>query len=126
MNINLKSIFLILAITLIPTISAKRVPPIPVRPVTINNIRFEAPITRMGIVEAYTANKKLWEQSVYKINYIPNLEKDIQDIYITKLENFMGILKITNEKGDIFELNPATRENIYIYNRWKLKYIITH
>ena len=46
--------------------------------------------------------------TIYEINYLKSLEKDVQDLHITKLEIDNGLLLVKTEKGGIFSCNITT------------------
>ena len=54
---------------------------------------------------------KLWGLLVYKTEYDPDLEKDIQDVFITSLSiNFLGTkLTVTDELGRQYEINISDK-----------------
>ncbi len=103
-------------------VSGKRVGPPAVPPVTIGGIRFEAlHWTRErglpqngGYVAALEAatGKELWTARIYEIVYDPALESDVQDVFIRSMSRtlFGGRLKITDERGRRWLLDPATRK----------------
>lgn len=57
----------------------------------------------------------IWELKFYSINYNKGLEKDVQDIFVTKMEIQDQKLVIWNEKNDRFVVNVKTREVIPQY-----------
>ena len=65
----------------------------------------------MGFVVATNVNSRevLWKQRIYSIYYIPFLERDVQNTYISSLSAEGDNLIITNEKGSKFLLNLASR-----------------
>ena len=97
---------------------ASRNAPANVPPVTVDGIQYAIPHFGVdvgqeqngGYVEA-TSNKtgaRLWLVRVYEIKYDPNLETDVQDIFITALSIADGKLKIKNEAGDNFVVESRT------------------
>ena len=96
---------------------AKRTAPAEVPPVVDGNVRYEAPHfsnpcgQNGGCVVAYddSSNAMLWSVQVYCTRYDPNLETDVQDIFITSLAVQNGQILVTNEKGQRFTIDPATR-----------------
>ena len=62
-------------------------------------------------VEARTkkSGKLLWQVEVYKIRYDPNLEQDVQDIFISSLAIDRGKLVVRNEGGATFIIDLKTR-----------------
>ena len=101
-------------------VEARRIPPKKVEPVMYDNIRYTAPVFSQssnhkqlsGYIEAWDTrtNKKLWEVKVYDIKYDPGLDKDVQEIYITALKVEFGNLLVTNETGDEYEVELATKK----------------
>jgi hypothetical protein len=97
---------------------AKRPPPADVTPVTDGDIRYEAPHFNSpcnqngGCLVAYdnTTNAVRWFVEVYCTHYDPNLESDVQDVFITGLTMDNGQVLVTNEKGLHFAVDPATRQ----------------
>lgn len=101
---------------------AKRVDPPPVPPITLNGVQFtvdnSSPDT-MGVVTATDTRtgKKLWEKKLYTVLINPFLEQDVQWVFITKMEihrptgspsNGNATLRVTNERGKTYEVDPAT------------------
>ncbi len=66
-----------------------------------------------GYIEVLDAKSgvKLWGLLVYKTEYDPVLEKDIQDVFITSLSiNFLGTkLTVTDELGRQYEINISDK-----------------
>lgn len=89
---------------------AKRRAPAPVEPVVHQGIRYEAPGEKAGVVEAFedgTATK-LWEVQVYKVHLDPGLERDVQDVFITKLQIEGSDLLVTDERARQFCVDLTT------------------
>lgn len=101
-------------------VEAKRSAPKKAEPVVFQNIKYLAPAFTesnnhkqlSGYIEAWDtrANKKLWELKIYDIKYDPGLEKDVQEIYITSLRIEYGKLIVTNEAGEEYEVELATKK----------------
>ena len=104
-------ILVVFALTLMNA-TAKRAAPADVAPVTNGGITYTAPHDAMGCVIATDAKTgtKLWEKKIYLIKYDSELERDVQDCFISKLEIKDGNLRVTNERGGEFELDPKTQE----------------
>ena len=62
-------------------------------------------------------NKLLWKLRVYKVEYDPNLEGDVQDVFITSLKIVDGNLEILNEAGDKFIVDLTKHKVIKGANR---------
>jgi len=102
---------------------ASRLPPAEIPPVVDGNVRYEAPPGGFGnpanpcdqvggCVVAYdnTTGALLWSVKVYCISYDPNLEEDVQWVFISSLALKNGQLLVTNERGSHFAINPATQQ----------------
>jgi hypothetical protein len=87
-------------------IKAKREAPVDVEPVIYEGIKYTAPHNKMGYIEALDAetDEIIQEIKVYEINYIPVLEKDVQDIFINKLAIENGKLIAYREGGKKYTL----------------------
>ncbi len=95
-------------------IYAKRKAPEKVNPVIYNNIKIIAPLSTdsIGTIIAYDdkTNEKLWIRQIYTIKYIPDLEQDVQWVFINKLEIKDNCLLIYNEKNYVYKLNMESYE----------------
>lgn len=100
---------LLLAVT---PVTAKRSAPQPVAPVTANGVEYTAPPEQMGFVIATDTktHKELWRARIYAVRIDPNLERDVQDNFITTLVIEGGSLIVTNERGESYLLDLATRK----------------
>ena len=67
-----------------------------------------------GFVEAWDTAKdgQVWFRQIYVIRRDPDLEGDVQDVFITGIQMIAdrNVLEITNERGGVFELNLDTLE----------------
>lgn len=110
----MKSVLLVVAmlVLLAPAAFAKRVEPVEVKPVVHDGIEYRAPHEKMGVVEAWdkATGKMVWEKTVYTVEIDPNLEKDVQDVFITKLKIDNGRLIVTNEHNDRYSIDLKTQE----------------
>ncbi len=100
---------------------AKRAAPEKVEPLIHGNFVYIAPHfinidginQNGGYIEVLNAKSgvKLWGLLVYKTEYDPDLEKDIQDVFITSLSiNFLGTkLTVTDELGRQYEINISDK-----------------
>ncbi len=126
--------FLLLGPTVDPLV-AKRVAPTPVKPVSAQGVEYRAvheriPVKRgvggigfRAFVEAIDlkTKKRLWKVQVYHVVFDPNLESDVQDVYIKSLALERGRVLVTTEKGKkylvdvgkrtVHELKPQGKEN---------------
>lgn len=94
------------------TAKAKRAAPKPVPAVTLKNIEYSAPHDLMGFVVATdtATHKELWRERIYAVTVNPALESDVQHVYITSLVIEESTLVITNERGESYALDLATRK----------------
>jgi hypothetical protein len=84
-------------------------------PKQVADIRYESTILQrsgMEYVQALdSATKKvLWKKKVYDVIYIPNLETDVQDVFIDSMYLSDKYLIIRNEKRLWFSLDLQTLE----------------
>jgi hypothetical protein len=105
---------LILTALITSEVWAKRVGPKPVTPVVHNGVKYLAPNEngREGKIEARNekTGKKLWDIAVYTIKIDPNLEEDVQCVFITELAVRGNSLLVTNEKNEHFTLDLKTKK----------------
>ncbi len=89
-------------------------------PITVAGIRYEAMpwgkarglAQNGGYIVAIdsTSNQELWLEKVYDVVYDPEMETDVQDVFICGLTLHDGnLLHIENERGEHYLLNLATR-----------------
>lgn len=98
--------------------SASRAPPPQVLPVSIEGVRYaqvpgdaETDGQVGGILAACDAsNREVWRLKVYENACRPELEGDVQDVWFRSLRAKGGRLLIENERGERFEVDPATRQ----------------
>lgn len=117
---NAKGILLLVALSLgaFP-VQAKRSGPKDVPPVTVEGVKYSVPHwgkaigkpQNGGYIQANNVEtgKLLWELRVYEIKYDPNLEGDVQDVFITSLKLTDGNLEVGNERGDTFVVDISKR-----------------
>jgi hypothetical protein len=110
----LKTAALCLLVLAAQDMSAKRLPPKPVNPVTVAGVTYFAPGWPIGTIIARDASssRELWRQRIYSIRYDRRLEQDAQDVFITSLAVRDRTLIITNERGERCMLNLSTRKVI--------------
>lgn len=97
-------------------VSAKRVAPPVVSPITVNGVEYRAPNTPdlEGVVQAWDMGKTnlLWSKKVYSTTKNPQLERDVQWVFIRSMT--LGAsgseILVANEKGEKYVLNLATKE----------------
>jgi len=109
-----RSVIILLAVvvSLSLTLSAKRAPPQPVAPVFQNNVKYSAAGDgRTGIVIASDASsgKELWRVEIFRVDYNPRLEEDVQDVYITELKLEDNRLLVKDEKLRCYLVDLSTR-----------------
>ncbi|MCK9608366.1 MAG: hypothetical protein M0R33_18125 [Methylomonas sp.] len=103
------------------TLMAKRLGPKDVPAVTIKNLRFEAIhwgkdrgfAQNGGYIAAFdkTSGEELWTLKIYDIVYDPELESDVQDLFIKSMKKswFGNVLKIIDERGRQYSVNTDDR-----------------
>lgn len=94
--------------------------------INYNGLDFFAPQNHMGYVEAWDKdNKKVWEKELYKVEIDPNLEADVQWVFINKLEILDGMLIATNDKNEKYSVD-MTKEfpDSAQYNKQNILYPI--
>ena len=105
--------FLLLTSLLAQFVSAKRIAPEKVDPVTYEGISYVAPNDdgRRGYIEAWNVatNKKLWELTIFTNAIDPNLEEDVQWVFIKTLNVQDGRLMITTERGKTCQVDLKTK-----------------
>lgn len=111
---------IMISLSLTSGAAAKRTVPVEVPPLIRDNIKFVVPHfagetgrdQRGGYIEARDAKTDdlLWELKIYTVIYKRRLEKDVQDIFITKMEFQNHKLVIWNERNDKFLVDIKTRE----------------
>lgn len=93
---------------------AKRDEPKPVAPVIHNGVKYVAPNNNGREVKVEARNEKtgekLWDVVIYKVKIDPNLEEDVQWVFITGLAVRDNVLVMTNEKNEQFTLDLKTRK----------------
>src|ERR1700756_135655 len=104
----------LLALFLAQLASAKRIAPVRVDPIVYEGIRYVAPNDdgRRGYIEAWNVgtNQKLWELTVFTNRIDPNLEEDVQWVFIKALNIKDGRLMVTSERGKTYlvDVNAKT------------------
>ena len=118
---------LMTALLCIPALSfAKRLPPAPVPDVYFENIRYiaEHRFEDGGYVKTMqvTNGETTGSTRIYKTRYRPNLEQDVQDVFIKSIVLDIGTRKlfISNERDEIYSLNIDTQEveRIFFNDQW--------
>lgn len=96
---------------------AKRLPPPTVASVSAGGVEYSAPhsLSYSGqnggfiVAKGQKNQQVLWRKKIYNINYNKDLEKDVQDVYITTLRLKGKTLVIHDEKSRTFCLNTMTQ-----------------
>ena len=93
--------------------SAKRIAPAKVDPVIYKDVRYVAPNDdgRRGYIEAWNVgtNKKLWELTLFTNRIDPNIEEDVQWVFIKALNIQDGRLMVTSERGKTYQVDVNTK-----------------
>jgi hypothetical protein len=96
---------------------AKRGVPAEVLPLTVGNIEYSAPHRngthkQMGSIEARDpkSGKLIWSRQIYAVKYDPDLEGDIQDVFIKRITVEGNSLIITNERNSKYQLDLNSLE----------------
>jgi hypothetical protein len=104
---------------------AKRGAPVEVLPVKVGNIEYSVPHRngtqkQMGYLNArdVKSGKLIWSRQIYAVKYDPNMERDIQDIFITSITVQGNHLFITNERNSKYQLDLKTFEVKVIKGSW--------
>jgi len=89
---------------------SKRQAPNDVQPVVQEGVIFRTPEDGGGIIEARRASDEslLWTRQIYVVRYNPEQKKNIQDVFIIKLEFHDDVLSIWTERNFKYELNLDT------------------
>jgi len=96
---------------------AKRGAPAEVLPVTVGNIKYSVPHRngthrKMGLLEArdLKSGKLIWSRQIYAVKYDPDLEGDVQDVFIKSITAEGNHLIITNERNSKYQLDLNSLE----------------
>jgi hypothetical protein len=107
------AVVLLLTLPLPQLACAKRLAPVKVEPVFYKGIRYIAPNDdgRRGYIEARNVetNKKLWELTLFTNRIDPNLEEDVQWVFIKELSIQDGRLIVTSEHGKTYQVGVNTK-----------------
>jgi hypothetical protein len=107
------AVVLLLTLLLPQKAPAKRLPPAKVDPVINEGIRYVAPNEdgRRGYIEAWNVgtNKKPWELTIFTNPIDPNLEEDVQWVFIKALDVQDGGLIVTSERGKTYHVDINTK-----------------
>lgn len=93
--------------------SAKRTAPTEVEPVVHEGMRYVAPNddSRRGYIEAWNVatNKKLWELTLFTNRIDPNLEEDVQWVFVKELRIQDSRVMVTSERGTTYQVDVKTK-----------------
>lgn len=115
-------LYLLLSAILVSNVFAKRSAPADVPSVVVGHERISAPHfteiggvpVRGGVLESRDSEtgKVVWSVRIYKTDYDPNLEGDVQDVFIKTLSHdaVHGLLIMSDEKGRVFVLDLQSRQ----------------
>jgi hypothetical protein len=107
------AVILLLTLLLPQLAFAKRIAPVKVASVIYEGIRNVAPNDngRRGYIEAWNVvtNKKLWELTLFTNGIDPNLEEDVQRVFIKSLNIRNGRLIVTSERGKTYQVDLDTK-----------------
>ena len=114
----IKNFYLISSLLLATLLAeAKRGAPAEVLPVTVGNIEYSAPHRngthrKMGLLEArdLKSGKLIWSRQIYAVKYDPDLEGDVQDVFIKSITAEGNHLIITNERNSKYQLDLNSLE----------------
>jgi hypothetical protein len=87
---------------------AKRGVPAEVLPLTVGNIEYSAPHrngTRFIEARDLKSGKLIWSRQIYIVKYDPDLEGDVQDVFIKSITIQGNNLIITNERNSKYQLD---------------------
>ena len=122
----IKKFYLISSLLLATLLAeAKRRAPAEVLPVTVGNIEYSAPHRKgthkqMGFIEAreLKGGKLIWSRQIYAVKYDPDLEGDVQDVFIKSITVQGNHLIITNERNSKYQLDLNSLEVKVIKGSW--------
>ena len=107
-------VIVLLTLLLAKMAPAKRIAPVNVDSVIYESVRFVAPNDdgRRGYIEAWNVvnNEKLWELTIFINPIDPNLEEDVQWVFIKALNVQDGRLVVTSERGKTYHVDVNTKE----------------
>jgi hypothetical protein len=107
------AVILLLTLLLPQMTPAKRIAPAKVDPIIYEGICYVAPNEdgRRGYIEAWNVgtNKKLWELTIFTNPIDPNLEEDVQWVFIKALNVQDGRLIVTSERGKTYHVDVNTK-----------------
>lgn len=114
---SIKSIISVALLAVTTLASAKRLPPPQVVSINAGGVEYSVPQDRVfsgqlgGFIEAKDQSSHLlkWRKQVYHTSYNSDLERDIQDVFITSLTLSGKTLMVRDEKSRVFCLDTDTQ-----------------
>ena len=92
---------------------AKRGAPKPVAPVSVGELEYRAcyDVDHLGSVEVWDlkTHSQIGSILVYKTKYLSRMERDVQWVFITKLEVHGNDMLVVNERGDSYRVDLRTK-----------------
>jgi hypothetical protein len=106
----MKYIYLFILLSIVQFgLQAKRVAPKKVQSIVFNNIEYSVDHSNIGSILIKDKSSKMIKNiKIYTIEYNNDLEKDVQDIFITNLKISNNYLLITNESNKVFRMDLST------------------
>ena len=110
MKTSVLPLLLLLAFAFTSPAFAKRSAPAQVAPVKAADVEYRVPHDKLGCVEAWDvrSDQMLWRKQVYVVRYDVELERDIQDVFITSVAVQNGKLLVKNEHASEYLLDLET------------------
>lgn len=89
---------------------AKRGAPAKVPSLQTEAIEYRVSHQQMGCVQAWDTkhDQLLWQRQIYVVKYLPELERDVQDVFITSIQKEGNQLRILNERKSEYLLDLET------------------
>jgi hypothetical protein len=114
----MKNLSIILCLILVAGFAGKaqaeRNPPKPVSPLVHEGVKYVAPLDnpREGRIEARDekTGKKLWDVVVFTVEIKPNMEEDVQWVFVTTLAVRDNKLLVTDEKNRQYTVDLKTKK----------------
>lgn len=97
-----------------PRMMASRIAPARVQPIDIDGIRYEAVWGSMGLFRAteIKTGKVLWELTLYHYKYNDDLEKDVQDVFVSAMERASdSSILVRDERAMVYRVDLKSRES---------------
>ncbi|MFO0884283.1 MAG: hypothetical protein U0894_08855 [Pirellulales bacterium] len=100
----------LLLVGLTSVVYAKRGAPAKVPPLQTDAIEYRISHQQLGCVQAWDTkhDQLLWQRQIYVVKYLPDLERDVQDVFITSIQKEGNQLRIQNERKSEYLLDLET------------------